>query len=600
MTLSPDVARTTVKYGEKRKAPPRLENSPFGGMNQTRPNLKDRQRPRTDAELRRTAFGKDKDASKKEDSSIFKALKMQTALAAVSYGRRTAIKAKMGTITSFDQFDLLPAVRQAVYDNALPGLEYVVPTPIQRLAIPAILRQGSATPQPEEGEEDMPRFDQYLLAAETGSGKTLAYLVPVVDAIKRGEVAEKEQEARAAKEAERKEREQKAEKEANANVFELEAPEDEEPTNNPKNVVKPRAIVLVPTSELVDQIGGIVKQLAHTVKYRAGLLSSSYTPRKIRNTLFSPAGLDILVTTPHLVASIAEANPYIFSRVTHLVVDEADSLFDKSFSPTTNAIIDKTAPNLKQLILCSATIPRSLDNRLRERFPQIRRIVTPNLHAIPRRVQLGVVDIDKEPYRGRRPLACADVIWSLGKSGNTYDSDVGYQVTGIKEPKAIIVFVNERETADELAQFLTTKGIDAASLTRDTTDKRQAQILTDFTVGKAPPVPEDYKLLKSTKFESDSVPFVTSRSAGPDSLKRLPDTKVLVVTDLGSRGIDTIAVRNVILYDVPHSTIDFIHRLGRLGRMGRRGRGIVLVGKKDRKDVVREVRDAMFRGQALI
>ena len=82
--------------------------------------------------------------------------------------------------------------------------------------------------------------------------------------------------------------------------------------------------------------------------------------------------------------------------------------------------------------------------------------------------------------------------------------------------------------------------------------------------------------------------------------KKLENTKVLVTTDLGSRGIDTLAVRNVILYDVPHTTIDFVHRLGRLGRMGRRGRAIALVGKKDRKDVVSEVRHAMFRGQALI
>jgi ATP-dependent RNA helicase MRH4, mitochondrial len=83
-------------------------------------------------------------------------------------------------------------------------------------------------------------------------------------------------------------------------------------------------------------------------------------------------------------------------------------------------------------------------------------------------------------------------------------------------------------------------------------------------------------------------------------LRRLANTKVLVTTDLGSRGIDTLSVRHVILYDVPHTTIDFVHRLGRVGRMGRRGRAVVLVGNKDRKDIVREVRDAMFKGQALI
>jgi ATP-dependent RNA helicase MRH4, mitochondrial len=51
---------------------------------------------------------------------------------------------------------------------------------------------------------------------------------------------------------------------------------------------------------------------------------------------------------------------------------------------------------------------------------------------------------------------------------------------------------------------------------------------------------------------------------------------------------------------VPHTTIDFIHRLGRAGRMGRRGRGIVLVGKSDRRDIVAEVKESMFMGQALV
>ena len=80
----------------------------------------------------------------------------------------------------------------------------------------------------------------------------------------------------------------------------------------------------------------------------------------------------------------------------------------------------------------------------------------------------------------------------------------------------------------------------------------------------------------------------------------LMNTKVLVATDIASRGIDTLAVRTVILYDVPHSTIDFIHRLGRTGRMKMRGRGIVLVGRHDRRDIVKEVKEGMFRGQALI
>ena len=279
-----------------------------------------------------------------------------------------------------------------------------------------------------------------------------------------------------------------------------------------------------------------------------------------------------------------------------MIIDEADSLLDRSFSAITCGIIDKATPSLKQLILCSATIPRSLDSFLDKRFPTIQRIVTPKLHSIPRRVQLGVVDIDKESYRGNRSLACADVIWSIGRSIHD-DTEPHHAV------RSILVFVNEREEAEEVAKYLASKGIDAVPLTRDTSEQRQSEILSAFTSASRVEGDSKEPVRDGRRHFRDFIPFDQTATASTPSGKgsrRLANTKVLVTTDLGSRGIDTLAVRTVILYDVPHTTIDFVHRLGRTGRMGRRGRGIVLVGKQDRKDVVREVKDAMFRGQALI
>ncbi|EGD87183.2 uncharacterized protein TERG_03433 [Trichophyton rubrum CBS 118892] len=603
MRLSPNVAKSVLP-DEKSKKSDRFENSPFGAMNRTSVRLRDNTRPRSDAELRRAAKPKFRDQGKekeKSEESWMKPLKMQIALTPVPYNRRMAIKEKIADITSFDQFPLLDVVREAVYKNALVGMEDITPTPIQRVAIPTLLGNNNKTPDPAAQTDDLaPKYDQFLLAAETGSGKTLAYLVPVLDALKHAEAFQKEQDKIEADEKAKKEQEEKERREKN-NIFELESPELTTPDTY-QDVAKPRVIILVPTSELVNQVGHLVKQLSHTIKFRSALISSSQTPRRIRNSLFNPAGLDVLISTPHLVSSIAESNPYILSRVTHIIADEADSLFDRSFSPITNSIIERAASTLKQLILCSATIPRHLDNRLRELYPNIRRLVTPNLHAIPRRVQLGVVDVDKEPYHGKKSLACADVVWSLGKAGSGDDGDAFARITGTPETKHIIVFVNERESAEEVAGFLASKGIDAVALTRDTSEKRQAEILNEFTQAKPQLSEEDKKLLmKSKQLDSGSIPFLRNdEPKKPNSTKSLDNTKVLVITDLGSRGIDTVAVRNVILYDVPHSTIDFIHRLGRLGRMGRRGRGIVLVNKKDRKDVVKGVREAMFRGQALI
>ncbi|KAI5284973.1 RNA helicase, partial [Ascosphaera acerosa] len=429
-------------------------------------------------------------------------------------------------------------------------------------------------------------FKQFLLAAETGSGKSLAYILPVINAIKKEEAAQKQQEELAAR--------RRAE-EAAQRAFDLGDDASDASTaataTAASDVARPRAIILVPTAELVLQTGRVLKQLAHTVKFRTVLLASTHTPRRIARSLFQRQGIDVLVATPHLLASIARTHPLLLSRVSHLVVDEADSLLDRSFAPTTNALIDRAAPVLRRLVLASATIPRALDNHLVRRFPRTRRLVTPNLHAVPRRVQLGVVDAQKEPYMGNKKMACADVIWSIGKAGDDHGGDHGAPADGAaastSTTKHLMVFVNERDTVDEVVSYLTAKGIDAVGLTRDTPESRQSRILEEFTT------------LPSAGAGAGA--RSTDRTASPSSRSSSsPPVKVLVTTDLGSRGIDTVAVRTVILYDVPYTTVDFIHRLGRAGRMNRRGRGIVLLGKKDRKDVVREVRDAMFRGQALV
>lgn len=576
MTLSENVART-LDQGEKGRRRP----GPFAGMNQRVASV--REMPQS-ALLSRGSKPTSRSKSKgKDDEEVFHALKMQSALSPLSYNQRTVIKQKLDKIQSFDEFNLRPDVKSALFTQALAGMTELVPTPAQKLAIPALLAESeNAKKKTKPGQIG---YDQFLIAAETGSGKTLAYLLPVLDAIKRQEVIDKaEEEVRVQREAEEKAQRRKE------NVFEIDPPKLADPPH--ATTGRPRALILMPSSELVSQVGGVVKLMSHTVKYRSAPISSNNSPTVIRNRLFNPNGIDVIVSTPHLISSIAEKEPNILSRLQYLVVDEADSLLDRSFSSITTGIIDRAAPSLKQLILCSATIPRSLEKFLDARYPEIKRLVTPKLHSIPRRVQLGVVDIEKEPYRGNRMLACAEAIWQLGRA--VHDDNLSSHTM-----KNIIVFVNERESAEEVAKFLATKGIDVVALTRDTSEQRQNEVLSPFTS----PVRvegEDKDLHKRPA--RDFVPFANQPSSESNTKpsRRLENTKVLVTTDLGSRGIDTLAVRNVILYDVPHSTIDFVHRLGRLGRMGRRGRAVALVGKKDRKDVISEVRHAMFKGQALI
>jgi ATP-dependent RNA helicase MRH4 len=578
MDLSARVAQGPKKADADGKPIKKSRNSPFNAMNTTTVpkdlQLKAARHVSAAEEkrvMRHVKGGRGKPIKEKEP---MKALKMQRALASVSYERRSKTKLELAERDRFEEFDLLDEIKESVPVQALGGLDDIAPTPIQRLAIPALLgtEDGKRRKKFKEGPIIPPKKEmkQFLLAAETGSGKTLAYVLPVIDALKRAEALEAQQEAEA------REQEKQQSKLKPGQGYELPSPEVDDPHHT---TGRPKVIILVPTQELVAQVGALVKSLSHTVKFRAALISANYSSTIIRNRLFSPQGIDIVVSTPHLLNSITESDPNVLSRVSHLVIDEADSLLDRSFAPLTSSIIDRATPSLQQLILCSATIPRSLDTYLHKRYPSIRRLTTPNLHAIPRRVQLTVVDIDKIPYQGNRDLTCAQVIWDLGKEA---DSDGHVSTTD----KRILVFVNEREKADEVAAYLQGKGIDATALSRDTSDRNSDATLAAFTGTST-----SAQLAKQQKED------MKKADSGE---RRLRGVKVLVTTDIASRGIDTTAAKTVILYTVPHTSIDFIHRLGRVGRMGRRGRGIVLVGRGDRKDVVREVRDGMFKGMALI
>lgn len=560
MVLSDRVHRSPAD-ADKRKSRKDSVDGPFAGMNRRFANV---DRNRTPRESQGSSRRDDKDSNSRRDDrrrpDDRKALKMQRALATVSYGKRATLKDKMSQFESFDQFDLLPVLKSAVTDELFKNMVDIKPTPVQRLAIPSLLGQSG----PGEAKKTSQGMESFLLAAETGSGKTLAYLLPAIDALKLAEAEDPDIKAYNERFAEEKARQQ-------AENFRGKPFEEPHPT-----MARPKVIVLVPTAELAQQVMRVSKTLSHVAKFKTEMISSDLKAQQIQRGLYGPKGIDVIVATPHLIASIADSDPNILSRVSHLIVDEADSLFDRSFAPVTTSIIERAMPSMKKFVCCSATIPKKLNNYLATNYPKMVRITTPNLHAIPRRVQLGVMDVSKDPYRNNKDLACADAIYTIGRESSAHEGPVKGEV----DVRRVLVFVNEREKTEEVAEYLRSKGIDAEALHRDTPEKRHGEVLDTFTS------PEPLR--------------ITTPTATTGRRRSLPNVKALVVTDLASRGIDTIAVRHVILYDVPHTTIDFIHRLGRAGRMGRRGRGIVLVGNNDRKDVVAEVKNSMFMGQALI
>lgn len=581
MVLSDRVAQPAYTRrddsGEARKPRRRAVDGPFAGMNRTVANIdpmrriaQSRSRANKDEQGESMHDDRNNNNNKRFDKSDskFKALRMHRALKTISYGQRMHVKDRVKEVESFEQFNLLPSMQEAVLLEVFKDKSDIKPTPVQRLAIPALLGQEIGGNRRSRTRTAGGR-EEFLLAAETGSGKTMAYMVPCLNAMK---VAEAESE-----EIQNYNKRWAEEKALRSDPkFKGKSLIEPHPTT-----ARPRVVVLVPTSELVDQVGAVAKKISHYAKFKVEKLSANFDAKMIERRIYDPRGVDLVIATPHLLASMAESDPNILSRVSHLVVDEADSLFDRSFSPVTTSIMDRCMPSLRQLILCSATIPRRLDTYMATMFPAMKRITTPNLHAIPRRVQLGVIDASKDPYRNNKNLACADAIWSIGRDASAHDGAVPGEV----DVKRVMVFVNEREKTQEVAEYLVSKGIDAVALHRDTPEQRQSEMLRSFMSS------EPIKRLAADQL---------NRTSPVQGKRALENTKVIVATDLASRGIDTLGVRHVVLYDVPHTTIDFIHRLGRAGRMGRRGRGIVLMGKDDRRDIVSEVKESMYMGQALV
>ena len=474
----------------------------------------------------------------------FKHLKMARSLAVVPGAQKLKVRKHLSEHgeESFIDYPLLPTINQAL-DEIFSDLKNVGPTPIQRLAIPALLNlDPSQSPRKEPSA--------FMMAAETGSGKTLAYLIPVIQHMKQEEACEAKQKA--------------AEDEAKAaekTALSIDPSEIDPGVSRPR----PKVVILLPTAELVTQVGRIVKKFSHVVKFRAILLSRDFGHIIVKNRLNSKP--DLIISTPHILSSIAQAEPDILSRCHYMVVDEVDTLFDRSFREITQSILERSS-NLKQIVLCSATIPKSLEDLIRKSYPTISRLVTPNIHAIPRRVTLSLVDIDGDPYKGNKDLACADCLYEIANEPH----EVGFV-------KKVVVFVNSRDTLTPLTSYLKSKHIDAVEFGRDSIGRSGSEIMDYFTGPQVQAPLDEYE-------------------GGPKTV--LKKMKVLVTTDISSRGIDTKQVRNVVLYDVPFSTVDFVHRLGRVGRMGRRGRATVLVDKQTNKAWIKEIKKCMFMGQALI
>lgn len=468
-------------------------------------------------------------SSKKPSSSVFR------------YGNYSGLKENAGEntdkttgliskITDFDQLKLLPNVRNAVKqlicrESLIKDKENITPSPIQVVSI----KKLSSTLMD-------PKLQIHAIAAETGSGKSIAYLAPQLDYLKRYE--------------------------------------EEDPERWEKLQDKPiiRSVILVPTHELVNQVYNTVS--------KSGELLGMHTYKWVSGTLYSELltevkkRIDILVTTPGKLLSLFKIRMLsrpdkLLSQVKYIVLDEADTLLDQSWVEDTHTAIKKM-PNANHVIFCSATIPNEFNKTMQRLFPTVVPITTPRLHKLPNSLEFKVVDAALNPYKNSKVKALAQILYAITNDG-----------TEAKYEKRCIVFVNEKKDVPILAEKLSQiYGYACTALTGDDSVEERFEKIEAFV---KPP-----RLLTETN--SDTMNGDSSESYKiPDSNIVLPSKKkvtsptnklkILLTTDLMARGLNFQGVRNVILFDVPKTSIDLVHRVGRTGRMRQGGRVFMIVDK---------------------
>ena len=271
---------------------------------------------------------------------------------------------------TFTHFDLLPSLQATLTEKAL-----VTPTEIQNRALPALLAGRSV-----------------VGVSETGSGKTLAYALPILHQLKSLE-------------------------------------------NNGEPVKvdsQPRAIVIVPTRELGEQVSRVFKPFTHTTRLRVRTVLGGTTLEIAKRNIQGP--FEILVATPGRLVKLLDRRLISLSDVRVIVFDEADQMLDQGFLPDTNRIVSACPPN-RQMALFSATVSKKVQELMNQLFVGAEVIRSEGSH----RVVPTLNTINRAVIDGKRFPLLETLLIDAVKGGT-------------------LIFTNTRDQCDKLALQIKTAG----------------------------------------------------------------------------------------------------------------------------------------------
>jgi ATP-dependent RNA helicase RhlE len=274
-----------------------------------------------------------------------------------------------------------------------------------------------------------------------------------------------------------------------------------------------RLLVLAPTRELASQIEASYRQLAPKKSPRCACLIGGAAMGRQCEALRRGAG--VVIATPGRLLDHVERGTIDLSQVETLVLDEADRMLDMGFLPAIRRVLAKL-PTRRQTLLFSATMSSAIEKLARSTMNQ------PKLIEISQRGQAATT-VEQTVY----PVAT--------ESKTALLLDLLESTTPLER---VLVFTRTRRGAERLSHILEARAHKVNRIHADRTQPQREAALRGFKDGV---------------------------------------TRVLVATDIASRGLDVDSVSHVINYDVPAAPEDYVHRIGRTGRAGKTGRAITLM-----------------------
>jgi ATP-dependent RNA helicase RhlB len=291
------------------------------------------------------------------------------------------------------------------------------------------------------------------------------------------------------------------------------------PLQDERYVGEPRALIIAPTRELVQQIGDDASKLAKYTGLHIVTLIGGMDYQKQLNQLGS-AVVDVVVATPGRLLDFQQRKDLYLDQVEILVIDEADRMLDMGFIPQVKRIVRSTPQNThRQTLLFSATFTQDVIN-LADQWT----------HE-PARVEIEPESVATDTVEQKIYMVTEREKFQL-------------LLNILRQPDAtsVIIFANRRDETRWLFEKLKKSGINCGMISGEIPQGKRTSTLQQFKSGKL---------------------------------------QVLVATDVAGRGIHVDGVSHVVNYALPEDPEDYVHRIGRTGRAGASGTSISFASEDD-------------------